>query len=451
MFKMKYTHGRYSLRLPPVKVYGLVLFALAIVLFSRILEVAGAPSLINFVHFALVPITLGLASFMVGPELRAILAGLCAVLAVILLSALINGAGAINVALEFLLLAEPFMLLGAIVSVPWSSSSIRRFRYWLLAFTAANVLFIYFQRFVQGLTDDGVQGIFVDMGGGAHAASAIALVAAVYFFARLGVRSLILRVALVLVCAATVVFTDSKQLLIVFTISVFALALTKWRQLGYILRYLALLGLLLAITVWMAATFFPAIATWADSTKFIVGFEQKLTVFPLIASFYDSPLNVLFGLGPGHTVGRLGYLLPDYYQYLGPLGATTSPVTEAVWQANQAHWISNSVTGSSMWSLLFSWAGIWGDLGLLGLGVYLCFWWWVWRRLCPTDVSRFFLISILVLGAIFAWLEEPPFMLFIASLIGLEWQEHQSRLGTLDRGSLAQRTEEKTPAVQPVR
>ena len=42
-------------------------------------------------------------------------------------------------------------------------------------------------------------------------------------------------------------------------------------------------------------------------------------------------------------------------------------------------------------------------------------------------------------------------MLFIASLIGLEWQEHQSRLGTPDGGSLAQRTEVKTPAVQPVR
>ena len=239
------------------------------------------------------------------------------------------------------------------------------------------------------------------MGGGSHAASAVALVAAVYFIARLGVRSLILRVAFALVCAAPIILTDSKQLLIVFMISVLALALTKWRRFGYALRYLALLGLLLAITVWMAATIFPAIATWTDSTKFIVGFEQKLTVFPLIASFYDSPLNLLFGLGPGHTVGRLGYVLARLYQYLGPLGATTSPVTEAVWQANQAHWITNSVTGSSMWSLLFSWAGIWGDLGLLGLGVYLCLWWWVWRRFSPTDVSRFFLISILVLGAIF--------------------------------------------------
>ena len=150
MFKMRYTHGRFTLRLPSVKVYGLVLFALAVVLFSRILEAAGAPSVINFVHFALVPVTLGLASFVIGPELRGILTGLCALLAVILLSALVNGAGAINVVLEFLLLAEPFMLLGAIVSVPWSSSSIRRFRYWLLLFTAVTFFSFIFSGLCRG-------------------------------------------------------------------------------------------------------------------------------------------------------------------------------------------------------------------------------------------------------------------------------------------------------------
>ena len=79
-----------------------------------------------------------------------------------------------------------------------------------------------------------------------------------------------------------------------------------------------------------------------------------------------------------------------------------------------------------MFALTFSWAGIWGDLGLLGLGVYLYLWFLVWQQLCLDNISKLLLLNSLVLGAIFSWLEEPSYMLFIVSLIGLQW--HESRL-----------------------
>jgi hypothetical protein len=133
----------------------------------------------------------------------------------------------------------------------------------------------------------------------------------------------------------------------------------------------------------------------------------------------------LLGLGPGHTIGRLGWLIPDYIKYLQPLGVTSTPITEAVFLENNTNPLSNEFTGSSMFSLTFSWAGIWGDLGFLGLGAYLYIWFLVWHQLCLDNLSKFLLITVLVFGGVFSWLEEPGYMLFIAILIGFQWQEHQ--------------------------
>jgi len=104
---------------------------------------------------------------------------------------------------------------------------------------------------------------------------------------------------------------------------------------------------------------------------------------------------------------------------------TVHPATHAIVQANYNHWMSNSVTGSSMWALTFSFAGIWGDLGVLGVVVYLLSWGFVWKYVCFDDVSRYLVATVIVFGAAYAWLEEPAYMLFVVSLIGLRYQRHQ--------------------------
>lgn len=118
--------------------------------------------------------------------------------------------------------------------------------------------------------------------------------------------------------------------------------------------------------------------------------------------------------------------MKDYLQILQPLGITGTSVFDTVFKAQESYYWSNSVTGSSMYSLLFSWAGIWGDLGFLGLGVYLYLWFLVWNYICLDKISKFFLITVFVAGLIFSWMEEPAFMLFVTSLIGLQWQKHQA-------------------------
>ena len=102
------------------------------------------------------------------------------------------------------------------------------------------------------------------------------------------------------------------------------------------------------------------------------------------------------------------------------------PVTEAVWLATQGHWISHSGTGSSVWSLFFTWAGVWGDLGLAGLAAYLSLWWFVWRRICVDALAKFLLLTMFFLGGLFTWMEEPAYVLFVVSLVGLRYQERRT-------------------------
>jgi hypothetical protein len=138
-------------------------------------------------------------------------------------------------------------------------------------------------------------------------------------------------------------------------------------------------------------------------------------------------MNWFLGLGPGHTCGRLGEIIPDYYVYLEPLGVTTSPVTKEVWQLRDSSWISHPVQGSSIWSPFFFWSGLFGDLGLLGLLSIPWLWWVVWRLHAHDGLARFLMINVPLFGIVFSWLEEPGYTLFVAAILGLRWQEASQR------------------------
>jgi hypothetical protein len=148
-----------------------------------------------------------------------------------------------------------------------------------------------------------------------------------------------------------------------------------------------------------------------------------------LPTFYKSALNWLIGLGPGHTVGRLGgWMVWEYKSLLAPLGLTTSKASVAVWSATNASWLGNK---SSWFSPLFGWAGIWGDLGFAGLGTYLYLWWTVWKKACIGDLSKFFTLTILVYGFIMTQIEEPGYMLYMTGIIALCWQTQQQRESSL--------------------
>jgi hypothetical protein len=412
----------------------LLLLTFATAFFPRVITTIGFPSVVNFVHFgfitALCVLTLPRTPIKIWNRISIkIWFGLFILLVFIIVSGIFNSAGIINVILDFVLLSEPFVLLVAMISIPMTEASIKQFRFWMMLFAFIHLFFIYFQYFILRLHTiggpDTIKGVFLRQGAGHHVGGAVALTAAIYFFVTFKI-SIWLRILVAIAFAADIAFSDSKQVVVVFLVSLIILLLTKLKNFREALRYFVILIIAEGFVFWTAQQVFSkAFKYWGNIERFSKGLEAKFSVFSIINSYHYSPFNSLLGLGPGHTIGRLGWLIPDYIKYLQPLGVTSSEVTQAIFAENDTNPFTNERTGSSMFSLTFSWAGIWGDLGFLGLGAYLYIWFLVWSQLCLDNLSKFLLITVLVFGGVFSWLEEPGYMLFIAILIGLQWQEHQ--------------------------
>lgn len=409
-----------------MKACHLVIVLFCTVMLSRIFTAIGFPHVINFLHFPLTLITtiVLLAYFKIRKRIQPLVLHLLIFFGVLFISALVNRAGVINVILDFLLLSEPFLFLLCILTVHWHHRSIKTFQYGLLSLMLLNAGFAYCQYCLLGLRIDDVEGIFLDMGAGAHIAGTVALTAAVYSFYHFPLKSLWFRGMLSLVLAYVVILSDTKQALAAFLGALSILLLIRVGNLKKVLLYAALLGGGALLIIVAAHTIFPSLMMAGRVSIFIEGFSHKFSVFPQIASYYDSIFHWFFGLGPGHTIGRLGWLIPKYISYLQPVGVTVSPVTDAVITANMEHWLTGRY-GSSMFSVLFSWAGIWGDLGIVGFLAYLHLWWIVWTRFCVDELTKFLLLTVFVLGGIFSWMEEPAYMLVVVSIIGLQWQMHQ--------------------------
>lgn len=73
-----------------IKPYSLVLLALATAMFPRVFTAMGAPAILNFLHFAFVPVVFVLLCSESQPRLLKPLVGISALLGVIVVSALIK-------------------------------------------------------------------------------------------------------------------------------------------------------------------------------------------------------------------------------------------------------------------------------------------------------------------------------------------------------------------------
>ena len=421
----------------------LILLAFATAYFSRIADSAGAPSTINFLHFVAIPYACGMALLKSRTRdqrqitiVWSILVGLGGLLVIMLASALVNEAGEINVVLDFLLLGEPFILLLALISLPITPLSLEKLRTWLIRFGFANLAFAavqYVLFMVLGLhpkagNPDYVQGVFYHSGAGHVVSASVSLTFGIYYFFSAKKVPLWIRIAVVSATFFHMLLADAKQVLLTFMVAFCLLLLTKFKSVFEAMKYVVPALLLGAIFFWCVQNVpaFGAFQTWMRPEIYGPDGEATLlksAAFRIIPTYFTSPLNWLVGLGPGHTVGRLGgWMIGNYWHLLGPLGATQHPASGAVWGAVNISWLGDQ---SSMFSPLFGWAGIWGDLGFLGLAVYLYLGFLVWCYLCKDDFTKFLLLTIFVFGLIFSQMEEPGYMLFIAIIVGLRWHENR--------------------------
>jgi hypothetical protein len=421
----------------------LLLLAFATAFFPRILEAVGAPAPVNFLHFAIVPpaciyviITARSKDRRQVAATAALLVGLLIFLAVMTASALLNEAGLINVFVGYLLLVEGYILLLAIIAVPFSAESFQRFRRWMLGFALVHLILAMGQKILLDLRllelqadltrEDNIQGVFYISGGG-HVVSAFVYMSfGLYYFVSAKSVPVWIRSAVVLIAFFLLVSADAKQVLMVFLLGWVILILLSVKDIRVTLQYLIAAAVIGYALYWCIENLyeFRAFKTWIRPE--IYGPDGDATVlksgpFRIIPTYYTSFLNWFFGLGPGHTIGRLGgWMLVDYGYLLMPLGGTIHPASQAVWVTWRGHYLD-----SSFFSPLWGWAGIWGDIGFLGLAAYLYIIAIIWQRFCVDDFCKFILITVLINGLIFTQLEEPGYMLSMTALIGLRWQEHR--------------------------
>jgi len=420
----------------------LILLAFATAFFSRVIDTIGAPSTVNFVHFVTVPLASVYVLVSAKGKSRqqtatmwAIVSALFMLLSVMLTSALLNKAGVINVVLDFMLLGEPFILLLALVSISLSPASLQKLKKWSIYFCFSHIALAYIQCYVLKLPQsrpeagaDLIQGVFYFSGAGQVVGATVSLIFGFYYFFSVKNVAVWLRAAVVFAAVWQMLISDAKQVLLSFLLAWGLLMITKFKDLGKLIQYVALAIVVGYGLLWCMQNVpaFRAYNIWIRPEIYGPNGEATLlksASLRMIPTYYHTLLNWFFGLGPGHTVGRLGgWMLAEYWSLLSPLGATVHPASKAIWEVVTASWLGDQ---SSMFSPLFGWAGIWGDLGFLGLGAYLYLGYLVWSKLCKDDFSKFLVLNIVVVGLIFSQMEEPGFMLFTALIIGLQWQERR--------------------------
>ncbi len=429
----------------------LLLIGFATAFFPRLLDSFGAPSVINFVHFGVVPSAFAITVLTTKTRDRKrtqvvsqLITGICILLTCMLASAVFNKAGVINIALQFMFQAESFMFLTAIVAVPMEGDRLKKFRYWLLGFALFNLLLAIAQSILLpiglypkpdgGTLQDNIVGVFG--GGGGSAANYISCTVSIYFglyfLNRFKNLSIWIRVLPLLAGLYQAQVSDSKQVFLGLVAGWGLLAITKVEKPARLILYLSTGLIAILIFRWallnMDAEFLKPYQNW--TSRPIWGWdglaaETKFAGFRIIPSYFENSLNWLFGLGPGHTVSRLGgWVFRDYQSLLMPLGATVHPATAEVWQVVDTSYLPKE---STIYFPLFSWMGLWGDLGIVGLFAYLYLNFIVWHKICVDDFGRFLLLSTASLGWILTQMEEPGHLLTVACLLALRWQETREK------------------------
>jgi hypothetical protein len=440
-----------------VKNTSLILIGFATAFFPRLLTYFGAPSPLNFVHFLIIPAVASIALLTTRVKNRLqisivwdLIAGLGILLACMFVSALLNEAGFINVCLQFMFMGEPFLLLIAFMAIPLNRDNFNRLKYWLAAFCLFNLALALAQSVLLPLGiypgarggqlwTDNTAGVFASPGGSAgnYISATVSMYFALYFFSTFKTVPQWFRISIILGAVYQTYVSDSKQVFVALFVGWLLVVLVNVKKPLRIIIYLIPIILLIILFSWaLIYTDWEVLDPYRNFTTYRSGLYGpdgeatllKTAAFRIIPSYYTTPLNHLFGLGPGHTVTRLGgWFLrdPTYQQLLIPLGATTHPASTEFWDLieSPAGWLARE---STMWFPMFTWAGFWGDLGLVGVAIYLFLGFIIWRRICVDNFCKFLLLSTLVFGFILTQMEEPGHMLTVACFLALRW--HEKRL-----------------------
>ena len=339
----------------------------------------------------------------------------------VVLSALINQVSWVNVII--------FLGINSAAFAAWNvmriqhPSSYNAIRCWIATTIVLGSTFAIVQKsYVK--SPDFVRGLFINLGNGAHVFTAITIlyIAAIYFYPRIlpdAFLKPLRRLCLTVYCLYSASLSDGKQVFLVLVISLlFPLVKYLIRNRSSIkgrLRLIVTTSAIVFIIYWGYTYGYLKIG-WLDQPNLIfLGLELKFYIFEIIGKVNDTALGFFFGAGPGMVSSRLALMLPDYARLLDPSFITISPLTDKILYFQESNYVTNTSTGSSLFSLTFSLAAFVGEVGVLGTSFYLLALFKIinsLRTLRTEYFSLFFCAYYIILGVVYQYWEEPIFVYF---------------------------------------
>lgn len=412
---------------------GLALGAVALACFSRTMVGLGAPSALNFLHFPLIILALGLVSHPPLKRLRRYGSLLIALLVWTFGSASVNGGEYFRALLTFLVWAEPLLL----VYVVWAASIgagrelARRYgRLVIGVIVGAQFVFMIFQIPFRADGPDFMQGTFIGSGTGAHVAPTLALIGGSFGLAALLKRKLDLRWLLLpglaltlsmLGAARAVIGTWLVAMAVSFVLLILLRRQNEPKRIAGIAMAIAVGGLIAAIAL-------PRLDTVPDVGVLGEGLEIKLIGLQAVAeAMAADPAVLVAGQGPGLTLSRVAVGTPGVsLNPESPIAALRFQTTDFTLRVARSMQLA-PIGRSSLFAPWSSILGIAGDVGVVGLIIYLSAWWSALSAaLSQADNSNmwwWFLVQLavfaLLLGVQQVYLEDPGFSLIVGLLVGL--------------------------------
>jgi hypothetical protein len=344
---------------------------------------------------------------------------LVALAAAVLLAWAFNPSEVLRPLLYLALLGQPFAIVAALCLDPPTARGRRMLTQTLLVLLLLQIPIAAIQVVTQGRGDP-VQGTLYGAGAGAHVISAICVVGAVWLL--LDSRVLPRRSWRVLAALGLLVIpflADAKQVILATPALLLA---WSWRDgpvklLCLVAATASLVALLLLQPAGNTASSF------LERAQDGRGGKAEAATF-LWARLNDDPATLAFGLGPAESLSRAAFMTTDLALNANSpiriLGLAPAPLPAQA----QAASLAASGGGTSFNSGLSSALGVLGDIGLLGLAVYLAALVQLLLRLRSRGTPQATaaaggLAMLMLLGLVFDWWEQPPISVLLGVLAGL--------------------------------
>ena len=396
-------------------------------LFTRVLVFVGLPSSINHIHYLLIFMSyLWSLAFIRDSQNISLNKLIFLFMLFIIISTVYNQISKFNFIVYTLIILEPFFYYIFLIRVKLSLIHQKFIKKVVFLFSFLNTSICYIQYFIYNLRNDDVQGLFVNLGAGHHVAGFVATLTATYVFFLTKLNNYI-KFTIILILVSVNILSDAKQVVLSFVIALSIFYLIKFfktKNITYILKILFNTGLMIILIYILYSInkvyFSPYFSKNIDEIK--EGLDLKFSIFELFKYYHYSYLNNFFGLGPGQTTSRLALMIPDYQDFLF-FNFSINELTNIIWIFQQSNYITATSTGSSLFAPFFFWGGIYGDIGSVGVLIYLFLWQQILKLNEYDEYSIFLVILVLLKGIVFNWPEEPPFILFIVSLLAIRFYE----------------------------